>query len=116
MLGHLHAILVPQLIGLLNELLHLLHDGLVLLLVLLLGGVLLLWLLIAGRIIRYLLLLRLLWGLIPGVRNFVPACSLSATCLLLGLSCGLFQFFLKFVKKSHNLLIVKVYQYCVTNI
>ena len=75
-LGNSHAILVTQLVGLLNELLHLLHDGLVLLLILLLVG--LLWLLVARRIIRHLLLLRLLRGLVPGVGDVVATCGLSA--------------------------------------
>ena len=73
-LSNLYAILVTQLVGLLHELLHLLHDHLVLLLILLLvGHRLLLLLLVAGRIVRR-LLLRLLWGLVPGVRYFATAC------------------------------------------
>lgn len=74
-LSNLYAILVTQLVGLLHELLHLLHDHLVLLLILLLVGhrLLLLRLLVAGRIVRR-LLLRLLWGLVPGVRYFATAC------------------------------------------
>ena len=94
-LGNLYAILVTQLIGLLYELLHLLHDHLILLLILLLVGRL--RLLIAGRIVRHLLLLWLLRGLIPGVRNFTTTRGLS-TAALLSLACGLFQFFLKFIK------------------
>ena len=47
LLGDLYAILVAELVNLLNQLLHLLHDGLVLLLILLLGRILLLGLLIA---------------------------------------------------------------------
>ena len=64
-----HAILVAQLIGLLHELLHLLHDHLVLLLILLLVRHLrlLLGLLVAGRKVWSLLLLRLLRGLVPRV-------------------------------------------------
>ena len=79
---------MPQLVGLLYELLHLLHDGLVLLLILLLVG--LLWLLVAGRIVRHLLLLllRLLRGLIPGVGDIVTTCGLPTA--LLRLACGLF--------------------------
>ena len=76
-LSNLYAILVTQLVGLLHELLHLLHDHLVLLLILLLVGhrllLLRLRLLVAGRIVRR-LLLRLLWGLVPGVRYFATAC------------------------------------------
>ena len=94
-LCNLHAILVTQLIGLLHELLHLLHDRLILLLILLLVGGL--RLLVAGRIVRHLLLLRLLWGLIPRVGNLVTT-GRSTTLLLLSLTCGFFQLFLKFVK------------------
>jgi len=97
-LCHLHTILVTQLIGLLHELLHLLHDGLVLLLVLLLVGHLwlLLWLLVAWRVVRH-LLLRLLWGLIPGVGYLVTTSGLATTALL-GLACRFFEFPLEFVK------------------
>ena len=65
-LCHSHAILVAELIGLLHELLHLLHDHLVLLLILLLVRHLRLLLLIAGRVV-WCLLLRLLRCLIPWV-------------------------------------------------
>ena len=94
-LSHSHAILVTQLVGLLHELLHLLHDGLVLLLVLLLVGHL--RLLIAGRIVRHLLLLWLLWGLIPGIGYLVTSRGLTASALLC-LAGSFFQFLLKFVK------------------
>ncbi len=97
-LCHLDAILVAQLVGLLHELLHLLHDHLVLLLILLLVGHLRLLLLVAGRIVRHLLLLGLLRGLIPGVGNLVTADSSTAALLLLSLSGGLFKFLLEFVK------------------
>ena len=66
-LCHSHAILVAELIGLLHELLHLLHDHLVLLLILLLVRHRLLLLLIARRVVRCLLLLRLLRCLVPRV-------------------------------------------------
>ena len=86
-LRYLHAVLVAELVGLLNELLHLLHDGLILLLILLLVG--LLRLLVAGRIVRR-LLLWLLRGLVPWVGNFVATCVLSAPGLLLGLAGSFF--------------------------
>lgn len=92
-----NAILVTQLVGLLHELLHLLHDHLVLLLILLLVGHLLLWLLVSGREIRHLLLLWLLRGLIPGV-GYLITTSGRGTASLLGLASGLFQLFLKFIK------------------
>lgn len=97
-LCHGHSILVTQLVGLLHELLHLLHDHLVLLLILLLVGHLwlLLRLLVARRIVRHLLLLGLLWCLVPRIGNFVTTGGLSSA--LLSLACSLFQFFLKFVK------------------
>ena len=84
-------------------LLHLLNDGLILLLILLLARVvrllrllMLLRLLIAGREIGS--LLRLLLGLLgPGVRDVITTGS-GTTTLLLCLACGLLQFFLKFVK------------------
>ena len=101
-LCHLDAILVAQLVGLLHELLHLLHDHLVLLLILLLvGGLLLLRLLllrlVSWGIVRRLLLLRLLCLIVPGIGDVVAA-HRAATLLLLGLACCLFQLFLKFVK------------------
>ena len=83
LLSYLDAVLVTELVSLLDELLHLLHDGLILLLVLLLGRVLLLRLLVAGRIVRHLLLLRLLRCLIPWVGNLVTTCGLSTATLLL---------------------------------
>ena len=83
LLSHLDAVLVTELVSLLDELLHLLHDGLILLLVLLLGRVLLLRLLVAGRIVRHLLLLRLLRCLVPWVGNLVTTGRPSATLLLL---------------------------------
>ena len=90
---YLHTVLIAELVGLLHELLHLLHDGLVLLLVLLLVGCLLL--LVAGRIVRrlLLLLLLLLWLLrcvIPGVGNFVSTDRTAAALLLLCLAGSLF--------------------------
>ena len=90
LLSHLYAVLVSQLVNLLNQLLHLLHDGLVLLLILLLGRVLLLLLVARGEVRSLLLrlLLRLLWGLVPGVRNIVTAGS--APTALLGLAGSLF--------------------------
>ena len=95
-LNYLHTVLVAELIGLLNQLLHLLHDGLVLLLVLLLVGSSLL--LIAGRIVRHLLGLSLLLSIIPGVGDVVATDRAAATLLLLSLPSGFFQLFLKFVK------------------
>ena len=87
-LGNSYAILIAELVSLLHQLLHLLHDGLVLLLILLLVGHLrLLLLLVAWRIVRH-LLLRLLWLIIPRIGDFVTADGASAL-LLLGLSCGL---------------------------
>ena len=88
LLRNLHAILVAQLIDLLHQLLHLLHDSLLLLLILLLGGVLLLRLLVARGEVRYLLLLRLLRSLVPGVGDIVTAYGTTAG-LLLCLACGL---------------------------
>ena len=89
-LGNLNAILVSQLIGLLNQLLHLLHDSLILLLILLLVRRLLL--LVARRIVWHLLLLllllRLLRLIIPRIGDLI-ATDGTATLLLLGLSCGL---------------------------
>ena len=87
-LGNLNAILVSQLIGLLNQLLHLLHDSLILLLILLLVRRLLL--LVARRIVWHLLLLllRLLCLIIPRIGDLI-ATDGTATLLLLGLSCGL---------------------------
>jgi len=98
-LSHGNAILVAQLVGLLHELLHLLHDGLILLLILLLIGHLrlLLRLLIARRIVGNLLLLRLLWRLIPGVGYLITTRGLTATALL-SLACGFFQFPLEFIE------------------
>ena len=85
LLSGLHAILVAQLENLLNQLLYLLHDGLVLLLVLLLAG--LLWRLVArGEVGRLLLLLRLLRLLVPGVGNLVTAYRSTALLLLLSLA------------------------------
>ena len=85
LLSGLHAILVAQLENLLNQLLYLLHDGLVLLLVLLLAG--LLWLLVArGEVGRLLLLLLLLRLLVPGVGNLVTAYRSTALLLLLSLA------------------------------
>ena len=95
LLSNLHTILVAKLVGLLHELLHLLHDHLILLLILLLVG--LLRLLVAGRIVGRLLLLGLLRSLVPRIGYFAAANRTAAT-LLLGLSSGLLQFFLKFVK------------------
>ena len=86
-LGNSYAILIAELVSLLHQLLHLLHDGLVLLLILLLVGHLRLLLLVAWRIVRH-LLLRLLWLIIPRIGDFVTADGASAL-LLLGLSCGL---------------------------
>ena len=85
-LGNLHAILVAQLIGLLHELLHLLHDHLVLLLILLLvrisGLLLLLRLLVDGWEIGR-LLLWLLRGLIPWVGDVSAARRLAPALLCL---------------------------------
>ena len=74
-------------IGLLNQLLHLLHDRLILLLILLLVRRLLL---VARRIVWHLLLLllRLLRLIIPRIGDFI-ATDGTASLLLLGLSCGL---------------------------
>ena len=99
LLGNLDAILVAELVDLLHQLLHLLHDGLVLLLILLLGGIgLLLRLLVSGREVGYLLLLlRRLLVLRPRIGDVVSANAAASTALL-SLSCGFFQLFLKFVK------------------
>ena len=87
-LGDLNTILVAQLVSLLYQLLHLLHDHLVLLLVLLLVG--LLRLLVARREIGLLLLLRLLRRLVPRIGNVFTANGASSASLLLSLTCGLF--------------------------
>jgi len=86
----LHTVLVTELVGLLHELLHLLHDHLVLLLILLLVGHGLLRLLVARRVVRHLLLLWLLRCLIPRIGDVVSAGGLPAAALLLGLTCRLF--------------------------
>lgn len=84
-MDNLNTILIAELISLLHQLLHLLHDSLILLLILLLVGGLLL---VAWRIVRHLLLLRLLLLIIPRVGDFVTTDG-TAALLLLGLSCGL---------------------------
>lgn len=92
LLGNLHAILVTQLVGLLHELLHLLHDHLVLLLILLLVRISGLLLLLRLRIDRRkvgCLLLGLLRLLVPRVGNIFTTRHL-ATALLLGLACSFF--------------------------
>ena len=96
-LCHSNAILVAQLVGLLHQLLHLLHDGLVLLLILLLvGHRLLLRLLVARGEVRNLLGGLLVLG--PRVRNLITTDRSSTTLLLLSLSGSFLQFLLKFVK------------------
>ena len=90
-LGNLYTILVAQLVSLLHQLLHLLHDHLVLLLILLLARLLrLLLLLVARREIGLLLLLRLLWRIIPRVGNVFTAHGTSSASLLLCLTGSLF--------------------------